>query len=359
MGRFLSLFFIILAIALCPRMSDAQQMPAVQTFADEENCIMCHKFPGLTRVDKGERLRLLFINEALVKEGPHFRVKCSECHSDIKKIPHETPIKEVDCLRECHVMEPSTGKRYTHKRIQDFIDKSVHSKTDKDGRPKKYEEDTPVCKNCHKDNPLYKPVSYFKEIHSGLTERSFSRCSSCHEKREFVESFYKHVSSRVRKSSTAQEVIELCGSCHEDREVIKRHELKNVVYTYKETFHGKSAMYGGKRQPDCTDCHVRAGESIHLIRKKDDVQSSVNKNNVLKTCSQIDCHQNAGPNLGRFKVHLETHSSEAIIERYTFYLFIILTAGVLIGLFIVMFLEQLRSFFPDSSIFKERGRDGR
>lgn len=317
---------------------------------------MCHKFPGLSRVDDGKRLRLLFINEFLVKDGPHYRVQCSDCHAGVDKIPHEKQVKEVDCVKECHIMEPSTGKKFSHRKIQDMLAMSVHAKTTKDGAPKKYAWDLPECKSCHKDDPVYRPLSYFKIAHQGLTDRSLERCVSCHEKKEFIESFYKHVSSRLRRSRSTQEVMEMCGHCHEDQAIIKRHKLKNVVYSYKETFHGKSAIFGGKRQPDCTDCHIKPGESVHMIRNHEDPLSTINKKNTPKTCSQIACHETAGPNLAAFKVHLDTHSADGIVERYTYYFFIILTAGVLIMLFLIMFMEQLRSFFPDAGLFKERGK---
>jgi len=326
------------------------------SFADEENCIMCHRFPGLARVDEGNKLRLLFINEALVKEGPHNRVKCSDCHAGVDRIPHEKQLKEVDCVKECHIQEPSTGKMFSHRHIQDMIALSVHSRTGKDGNPKEHAKDLPNCRNCHRDDPVYRPMSYFKIAHQGMTDRSLERCVSCHEKKEFAESFYKHVSSRLRRSRSATEVIDMCGSCHEDREIIKRHKLKNVVYTYSETFHGKSAIFGGKRQPDCTDCHIKPGESVHMIRTHEDPLSSINKKNAPKTCNQTACHETAGPNLAAFKVHLDTHTPEAVVERYTYYFFILLTAGVLIMLFLIMFMEQLRSFFPDVGLLKERGK---
>ena len=33
------------------------------------------------------------VNEEEEKKGPHTKLKCTECHADIKKIPHDKPVK--------------------------------------------------------------------------------------------------------------------------------------------------------------------------------------------------------------------------------------------------------------------------
>jgi len=121
--------------------------------ADIGNCLLCHKYPGLSRIDENGDMKLLFINESAENNGVHAIVKCEECHTDIKKIPHED-VKKVDCLAQCHIIEPSTEKKFSHQDVETFLSKSVHSKVDEAGKPKKYADDYPECKDCH-DNPLY------------------------------------------------------------------------------------------------------------------------------------------------------------------------------------------------------------
>jgi hypothetical protein len=330
---------------------------AAPSFAeDEEDCLLCHRYPGLARVDEEGKFRLLFVNEEMEKVGSHGRVKCGNCHDGLKKIPHEKKIEGVDCIRECHVQEPSTKKKFSHKPIQDILDKSVHGKIAPDGKPRKYPEDLPNCKSCH-ENPLYRPLAFYKIVRPGLSERALGRCRACHEKEDFLKTFYMHVSGRLHKSRAPQNVIEVCGRCHEDSGIIKRHDLPQAAFTFKETFHGKGINTGSEKLPDCTDCHVKEGKSVHTILPAKDPLSSVNKNNRSKTCSQPDCHPKADKNLADFKVHLDPHDKESIIEKYTISFFILLTAGTLLGFFGLLLLEQVRFLFPDVAFRKER-RDG-
>ena len=44
-------------------------MPARVFGADAGNCLVCHKYPGLSRVDENGEMRLLFVNEAQRLEG--------------------------------------------------------------------------------------------------------------------------------------------------------------------------------------------------------------------------------------------------------------------------------------------------
>ena len=64
--------------------------------ADESNCSLCHKNRGLSTIDEEGRFHLYYINQELFDAGPHRRIKCEECHSDVDQIPHE-PAKKVDC----------------------------------------------------------------------------------------------------------------------------------------------------------------------------------------------------------------------------------------------------------------------
>jgi hypothetical protein len=112
---------------------------------------------------------------------------------------------------------------------------------DNEGKEKKYVEDYPNCKNCH-DNPLYRPLSFFKKVRPGISEASLGRCRVCHKKEEFVFQFYNHVTTRLHKSRNPLNIAEMCGRCHDDPTLVARHELSTkAVFSYGETFHGKAA----------------------------------------------------------------------------------------------------------------------
>ena len=217
--------------------------------ADMGNCLLCHKYPGISRIDEEGQMRLFFVNEDIFKNSVHAKVKCEGCHTDIQKIPHD-PAKKVDCLVECHIVEPSTEKKFSHKDVDTFIRTSVHGSMDKEEKPKKYTEDYPTCKNCH-DNPLYRPLSFFKKVRPGISEQSLGRCRVCHKREEFVYQFYNHVTTRLHKSRNPLNIAEMCGRCHDDTALVARHELSTkAVFSYGETFHGKAASFLDERVPD-------------------------------------------------------------------------------------------------------------
>jgi hypothetical protein len=248
---------------------------------DELNCVLCHKHRGLSRIDENGRFRLFYINEALFEEGPHVRVKCNDCHRDIKKIPHD-PARKVDCTVECHLTEPSGQKLFSHKPVADLLAKSVHGKFDADGVAKKYQQDYPWCKDCHEE-PLYRPLSFFKGKAFGVSERGLSRCKSCHRTGKFAESFYKHVTSRLQKMRKPAEIVGICAKCHGDKEFQQRHKLDDVVTSYKETFHWKAIRFGSEETPDCIDCHVVKGESVHFIEGKSSPTAASYSRNIATT----------------------------------------------------------------------------
>src|SRR4030042_569980 len=93
---------------------------------DAENCLMCHRFRGLARVDKEGTYRLFHVDETFFNRGPHARVSCRGCHADIDKIPHNDA-KPVDCLRSCHIEEPTREIIFTHATVQSVLEDSVHA----------------------------------------------------------------------------------------------------------------------------------------------------------------------------------------------------------------------------------------
>jgi len=329
-------------------------MPAYS--GDELSCVLCHKHRGLSRIDENGNFRLFYINQELFESGPHRRNKCKDCHTDIDRIPH-SPAKKVDCTQQCHVVEPSGQKRFSHKSVAETLATSVHGKLDENGQPKKHQEDYPSCKNCH-DQPLYRPFSIFKgEKVPGVSRRAIGRCKSCHKSGDFAEDFYEHVTTRLHKSRFPVETIEVCAKCHENKEFRERHKLDDVVTSYKETFHYKLMKLGSERTPDCIDCHVVAGENSHLIQAKEVATSAINKNNVSTTCRASECHENAGPMLAGFQTHVTYDRQKYPLQFYMLVFFKALMAMVLYFFLTLIFLELMRRLFPKFAFFKEKKVD--
>ena len=323
---------------------------------DELNCVLCHKHRGLSRIDEDGEFRLFYINQELFESGPHRRNKCKDCHTDIDRIPHK-PADKVDCTQQCHVVEPSGQKKFSHKTVAKTLAKSAHSKLDENGQLKEYAEDYPTCKNCH-DQPLYRPFSIYKGNKvAGISKRAVSRCKSCHTDGDFAEDFYEHVTTRLHKTRFSLETIEVCAKCHQDEGFRERHEMDDVITSYKETFHGKMVILGSEHTPDCIDCHVVAGENSHLIESQDVPASAVHKNNVSTTCRSSQCHEKAGPMLASFQTHVTYDRKKYPMQFYMLIFFKALMAIVLYFFLALIFLELMRRLFPKFAFFKEKRTD--
>ncbi|MDH5614316.1 MAG: cytochrome C, partial [Gammaproteobacteria bacterium] len=322
----------------------------------ELNCLQCHKHRGLSRIDEDGNFRLFYINQELYESGPHRHNKCKDCHTDIERIPHD-PAKKVNCTQECHIVEPSGQRKFSHKSVAKTLTQSAHSKIDKNGLPKEHQEDYPDCKSCH-DQPLYRPFSAFKgDKIPGVSKRAMGRCKSCHTGGDFAEDFYDHVTTRLHKTRFPMETIEVCAKCHEDEEMRKRHELDDVITSYKETFHGKLLTLGSERMPDCLDCHIVAGENSHLIESKTEPTSAVHENNVSTTCRASECHEKAGPMLAGFQTHVTYDRKKYPLQFYMLVFFKALMAFVLYFFLVLIFLELMRRLFPTFAFFKEKKRE--
>lgn len=320
---------------------------------DSENCLMCHRFRGLARVDKDGNYRLFFVDEELFSRGPHARVSCKGCHADIDKIPHDDA-KPVDCLRSCQIEEPTREIIFTHAKVRDHLEDSVHAISGDNGTPRSHVEDLPRCKDCH-DIPLFRPVSMFKTIRAGVSDRAISRCLVCHTDEHFTRYFYSHVTTRMHKARDPREVVAMCSSCHADADLAKRHNLSDVVSSYKETYHGKAVLFGSTFAPDCLDCHSSKG-NVHEMRASTDPRSSVHPENRAATCNKPDCHSSAGPKLASFDVHSTRDLAENKLEFGVGLFFVIMTLAILLPILTLNVLGLIRELLPSREAEEEIDR---
>lgn len=335
-------FTIWVCLALCLFIT-------TQSFsADIGNCLLCHKYPNLSRVNEEGRVRLFFVNENIFANSVHAKVRCQGCHVDIQKIPHD-PARPVDCTTECHLEEPSSGEKFSHKRVAQFLSKSVHAKIDSMGKEKKYVEDYPYCKDCH-DEPLYRPLSIYKTVRPGISEQALGRCRVCHKRDAFVYRFYNHVTTRLRKSRTPRDIATVCSRCHDNKEYERRHGAPGrAARSYFETFHGKMANHGAEFIPDCLDCHILPGTSVHEMLPKRDPKAPTNEAQKYRICADNpECHPTATRNLGSYDIHPTFNPKEDLPLYLVTVFFYFLTGGTLLPLFGIMFLDSFRRLVAKS-----------
>ncbi len=319
-------------------------------YADELNCLLCHKYKGLSRIDENGEFKLYYVNEHLYNNSPHSKNTCADCHTTVKEVPHKN-VKQVDCTTKCHIFEPSSDSKYSHKEVQEILDESVHSKYKKDGTLKKYSEDYPGCKECH-EQPLIRPFAVNEGMQDLISQKSISRCKSCHTTGNFSEKNFLHVSTRIQKQRNPKDVIAMCAKCHADRGIQKRHELDDVISSYKETFHYKLISLGSEDAPDCLDCHVVRGESVHLIESQKSQSSATHDDNKGQTCRSAGCHPKADARLAGFQTHVTYDYEKYPLEFYLLMFFRIFLAVVLYSFLAIVFLELVRRLAPNIALFK-------
>ncbi len=278
--------------------------------ADDENCLMCHKYRKMGIISPEGARKYYYVDEPTFMQTVHSRVPCRDCHYFIKQIPHKPVKTGVTCDTKCHVINPATGKRFSHKPIKEVYDKSVHGREKKpnNGNESKniLDNNKPYCIFCH-INPIYNP----EERDNGLPMETVNRCNVCHENQQFSKHFYMHTGRRINQvGRKPKEIVELCNTCHKNEKMLEEQkELNEAVLhkemqpkftfageSYEESFHYKVMRYGLKGPASCVDCHVKSENyymNVHDIRNSADPASPVHPDNRADTCKKCHYHGEA------------------------------------------------------------------
>jgi len=320
---------------------------------DDENCMMCHKYPGLTRVNDEGYLRLFYVDTERYDHSVHTKVKCSGCHTDVKEIPHQEA-KRVDCTTECHIKQSGSEKPFSHKKILQELQTSIHNPENENVRAK-IPEDFPTCTDCH-NNPAFRFIQEDVDSVAGARneEKVFQKCKVCHDNSKDYQYFFNHVTHRIKNLAASEDVVKTCSKCHAKSEMETKHKLKNAAATYLDTFHGKAVEFGLDHAPTCISCHVKSGESSHKILSYKNPASATFEDNRYLACKDTDCHVNPGKEFGMIRMHAVIDKDLYPIEFYTALGFTILTIGAFYPLLGLMILEMIRELFPNISFRRKK-----
>lgn len=214
------------------------------------------------------------VHLASLQKSPHAEHDCTDCHSGFTAdAPHTAKMKaeKVQC-GNCHADEAEKVAASVHKPRKDFAD------------------DVPTCVSCH---------SVSVDPHEVVRP-----------------------SERTRQS-----LVQMCVPCHSDKERMERNGVAtDSVETYEASFHGKALLRFGKLNTAiCVDCHTN-----HSVLPASYAKSSINHNNLPKTCGQPNCHPGASMNFstsGFNHLALEARNEPILAGIEAF--FKILTFGVL------------------------------
>ncbi len=319
---------------------------------DPENCLSCHKFRGLSRLDEesGE-LRLFFCSAEYYakRQGPHSRLRCTACHEaeEFEEIPHD-PQTRVDCTQTCHIVpESGVELEFSHKSVAETLDRSAHATEALD----ELSWDKPLlregqsnCLYCH-DQPVFRQPSIVHRSHRGFD--ATARCDTCHgdDLPVQVDYYLNHVTSRMQPARPVVQLVQVCAVCHSDRALVDQMESHDAVASYLHSFHGKASLLGSQETATCVDCHAHESGNVHMMLADSEPHSSTHESRIGDTCRTADCHPASAPGLSSAAVHLEIDPGARTIEFYVAAFFILLTAGVMSLYFFLIILELFNSAF--------------
>jgi len=233
--------------------------------------------------------------KALLEKGLTQAAVCSDCHGSHNLSSSINPKSKIYRLNV-----PSTcGK--CHENILNAYLHSIHGKSVMSGRP-----DAPVCTNCHGEHNIKS---------------------------------HKDPASSVYSAVIAEKT---CGQCHAAERITSKYNLpKDRLDTYFKSYHGLTSKFGATTAANCASCH-----RAHDILPSSDPDSSVNKNNLQRTCGK--CHPNAGTELSKGSIHLSPSlkRDQAIYYVSLFYiLLIIFTIGGMLLHNALDFMSKFRVYY--------------
>ena len=238
-------------------------------------------FPGIS----------LHVDAALYEASVHADLSCTDCHADVKVLPHTARLKAVDCSG-CHTGEAAVYAKSRHvhgykrmagieaPRCSDCHGAHAIPKSTLSSSPVYFRNIAATCTRCHGNREVIEQGGiaipgaarmYEKSIHNkAIVEKGLNKsasCVDCHGAHDLKDRF--DPSSPIYRTN----IPETCGKCH-----------YGIFTIFRESVHGVALARGVPDAPGCTDCH---GE--HEIRQADDPRSAVSFMAISeKTCPS--CH---------------------------------------------------------------------
>lgn len=248
-------------------------------------------FPGMS----------LHVDAALYETSVHADLSCTDCHADVKDLPHTARLKTVDCSG-CHSEEAAVYAKSRHvvgykrmagieaPRCADCHGAHAIPKSTLSSSPVYFRNIAETCTRCHGNREVIERGGiaipgaarmYEKSIHNvAIVEKGLNKsasCVDCHGAHDLKDRF--DPTSPIYRGN----IPETCGKCH-----------YGVFTIFRESVHGVALSRGVPDAPACNDCH---GE--HEIRRADDPRSAVSFMAVSeKTCPSCHAAEKLGARYG-------------------------------------------------------------
>jgi predicted CXXCH cytochrome family protein len=239
----------------------------------------------------------------------HGKNACTSCHVEIldlaKHMKGEVKVGKVQCDR-CHKKETAEHYLSVHT-AKGVMCADCHTDIH---NHKNWKNDKRVvvakCVQCHDRQSVYRNSIHGKAVASGTQDSA--ACNDCHNLHE-IKPLGDPKSHQNREFHT-----KVCLKCHADEKMMRRNKVLTVaVNSYMDSYHGKNYRLGfPEKVAGCADCHT-----AHEVLPASDPKSSVNPDNIVKTCSK--CHSKATPLFTAYYAHGEHNDREKYpILYYTF-----------------------------------------
>ncbi len=301
-------------------------------FGQNSECFDCHSDNGLFKKKNGRTISL-YVNESEFSQSVHEDLLCVDCHSNVdpEDLPHTQNPGKVDCS-DCHDVDQFESSVHAKKNVACYDCHTKHAIQPADQFEKNR---VALCLSCHTQK---KVKGYAQSIHYQLLldEKPGPECIDCHggnghtvERAQFSEenlhklcanchegvvknyesslhgqalahgkylapncitchSSHTILSHTDPKSKTyVMNIPSLCGQCHKEGTTVSQLNSineHNILENYKQSIHGDGLFRRGLIVTAvCSSCHT-----THKILPHENPESSINKNNIAKTCMQ--CH---------------------------------------------------------------------
>ena len=311
----------------------------------DETCLECHDVPGLTTtLPSGEEI-YISVDRVMHTVSIHGRngYACVKCHRDNDGYPHrEIPVQTAreytvyqnQSCAYCHPGAAEANRAGAHQIFREagILEAAVcsdcHGSHNVDSLTPPRSNIPKTCERCHSE--IFN--EYKDSVHGaaliGEGNPDVPDCSTCHGNHDI----------KGPNSSDAFRLYSplICAECHANEALMEKYDISTHVFdTYVSDFHGTTVTVFEKISPDqetnkpvCIDCH-----GVHNMKKHDDPESQVMKDNLLKTCQK--CHPDASQNfpnswLGHYEPSLDKYPLLYFVNLFYFIVIPVTIGGMIL-----------------------------
>lgn len=267
-------------------------------------CAVCHQDPEIVKrynipVKEPYKLYHLSVHGiAIEQKGLMEAAVCTDCHGDHTLQPAEDPRSEIYKYN----VPQTCGK--CHSDVTKIYEESVHGKALAEKLP-----NAPVCTDCHSEHNILPPENKASTVYgANLSKVTCTRCHSA----EYLSEKYGIISQKKTP--------------------------------FLDSYHGVASRAGVTVVANCASCH-----RYHDILPSADPKSSINKNNLEKTCGK--CHPNAGENFATGSVHPALPSQQNAVVYYVTRFYIVMIVVVIGGMLLhnsVIMVKYIRDRYREA-----------